>query len=114
MAAVLLDEDVPIKLRDHVREDWEARTVAGLGWKGRANSELLTAAGDAFDVLLTLDTNIRYQQNLERYRLSLLVLRGRSDHIEDLVPLMPRVNRLLPELDAGQAVEVSTDGARDL
>lgn len=114
MAAVLLDEDVPVKLREHFRGDWVVRTVADQGWKGRDNSELIAAAEDEFDVVVTLDRNLCHQQNLERYQLSLLVLRGHSDHIEDLIPLMPRVNRLLPDLETGQAVEVSTDGVRSL
>jgi hypothetical protein len=107
VAAVLLDEDVPVKLRQYFRDDWTVHTVAYRGWKGRRNSELLARARDEFDVLVTLDTSIEHQQNLGRYGLALLVLRGRTDRLEDLIPLMPRVNRLLPDLESGQVVEVS-------
>lgn len=107
MPAILLDEDVPVKLREHFRDDWTVQTVAYRGWKGRCNSELLAAATDEFDVLVTLDTSIEHQQNLRRYDLALLVLRGRSDRLEDLVSLMPRVNALLPDLEPGQVVEVT-------
>lgn len=68
---------------------------------------MLAAATDEFDVLVTLDTSIEHQQDLGRFGIALLVLRGRTDRLEDLIPLMSRVNRLLPDLEPGQVVEVS-------
>jgi hypothetical protein len=53
---------------------------------GRAsrNGELLTLAETHFDVLITLDTNLRYQQNLAARRISIVVIRSRSNRLDDL------------------------------
>lgn len=72
---ILFDKNVPVGVRRFLRKH-EVRTVMDLKWDPQLeNGELLKAAeADAFDVLITADQNIRYQQNLERRQLSLLVL----------------------------------------
>ena len=61
---VLLDENLPHKLRGHLAQH-ETATVAYLGWGGLKNGELLKAAEDAaFDVFVTGDRKLEYQQNL--------------------------------------------------
>jgi hypothetical protein len=64
MLRVLLDEDVDVRLRVHFGSNFEVQTVAFLGWKGKSNGELLRAAEESFDVLVTLDTGLSSQQNL--------------------------------------------------
>jgi predicted nuclease of predicted toxin-antitoxin system len=59
---VLLDECVPRALRDEL-PGHEVRTVAEYGWAGVKNGELLRLAANSFDVLLTVDRNLEYQQN---------------------------------------------------
>jgi hypothetical protein len=72
---ILLDRNVPEKVRAFLSKH-EARTISAMGWSARLkNGELLTAAeGNGFDVLLTCDQNIRYQQNLSLRKLGLVVL----------------------------------------
>ena len=70
---VLLDECVPwpihLALAGH-----ECASVQGRGWEGRRNGELLGAAEVEFDVFLTADQNLAYQQNLRGRRIGVIVL----------------------------------------
>jgi len=70
---VLIDECTPKALKrvlaDHGHE---CRTVQEAGWAGKKNGELLSVAENVFDVLVTVDTNLRYQQNLARRKIASL------------------------------------------
>jgi hypothetical protein len=71
---VLLDESVPVQVRAALlRHDVE--TVGRLGWKGRENGDLLTAAEqDGYDVLVFADKNLRHQQDLRGRSIALVEL----------------------------------------
>jgi hypothetical protein len=61
---IIFDQATPVPIRDYL-EGHTVRTAAQQGWDRLRNGELLTAAEEAgFDVLLTTDKNMRYQQNL--------------------------------------------------
>lgn len=68
---------------------------SGSGWSGKQNGELLELAESEFDALVTLDTNLRYQQNLAGRCMGILVLRASSNRIEDIRPLFPECLRAL-------------------
>jgi len=71
---ILLDENLPHKLRGYLPHH-ETATVAYLGWGGLRNGELLRAAADAaFDVFVTGDRRLEYQQNLAGLRLAIVSL----------------------------------------
>jgi hypothetical protein len=72
---ILLDRNVPVKVRGFLSKH-EVRTISEMNWSPRLkNGELLTAAEAAgFNVLLTCDQNIRYQQNLTGRKLALVIL----------------------------------------
>lgn len=106
MVHVLLDEDVDVRVRRELMSDVEVETVAYRGWKGKKNGELLAAAAEHFDVFITLDTNLRYQQNLSQYDLAVVVLRPRSQALEHLRELVPEVRRILSRLSSGEVVEI--------
>ena len=103
---VLLDEDVPIRLRLHFPEDVDVETVEYRGWKGLKNGALLNAAQKHFDVLVTMDDNLPDQQPLQQFDLAVAILRAPRKSLKDLLELMPELKRALPELQAGQAVRV--------
>ena len=85
---VLLDECLPRRLkRELVGHD--ARTVPEMGWASKRNGELLALAAATFDVFLTADRNLSYQQDLSAFDLAIVVLVARSNNIEDLRPLAP-------------------------
>jgi hypothetical protein len=85
---VLLDECVPRALgKELVGHD--VRTVAEAGWAGVTNGELLQRAAGLFDVLLTVDRSLEYQQNFAGVRLAVIVVHAPSNDVGVLRPLMP-------------------------
>jgi hypothetical protein len=98
---VLLDECLPRRLKDDLPEH-DVRTVPDAGWKGRENGELLALAAGHFDVFLTVDAGIQYQQNLGSLALGVIALKARSNRIEDLRPLMSRVRQLIETIGPGR------------
>ncbi len=103
---VLIDEDLDVSLRYLFDENVETETVQYRGWKSFDNGDLLEVAQEEYDVLVTMDTNIRHQQNLDRFDIAVVVLRAKSKDLEDLEALMPQVNELLPNLKPSQLAEV--------
>ena len=103
---ILLDEDIPIRFRLHFQKAVNVETVEYRGWKGLKNGALLHAAQEHFDVLVTMDNNIPDQQPLQRFKLSVVILRAPSKRLEDLLKLMPELESILPELRFGQAVRI--------
>lgn len=102
---VLLDECVPRKLRREL-PGHDVKTVAEMGWSGTKNNALLRLAAAEFDVLLTVDQGIPYQQNLPGLDLALVIVRAPSNDINDLRPNMPEVLRVLETIRPGQVVYV--------
>ena len=70
---ILLDESVPRLLKLRLPQ-LNISTVQEMGWTGVQNGELLRRAEEHFDVLITADRNLRYQQNLSGRKLAILVL----------------------------------------
>jgi hypothetical protein len=70
---VLVDECLPEDLLGWLPE-WDVRMVQQMGWAGVKNGELLRRAEGQFDLFLTADKNLRYQQNLKGRRLAILLL----------------------------------------
>ncbi len=108
MIRVLVDEDLPIRLRHYFGEGVRAETVEYRGWKGLENGELLdviAAAGD-LNVLVTADRRMPSQQNLSTRPFAVAVLRPTRKRLPELLELMPELLQILPSLAPGQRVEV--------
>ena len=90
---VLLDESVPRPLAD-LLVGHEVRTVAQLSWTGIKNGELLTRA-ERFDVVLSADQSIEFQQNLAKLPVAVVVLVAKTNRIESLEPLVAQVLEVL-------------------
>ncbi len=84
----------------------ECQTVRRVGYGSKKNGELLALAEGRWDVLLTSDRNIKYQQNMTGRSVSILILRARSNRMKDLLPLMPACAQALLSIQAGRVVEV--------
>ncbi|MEO7418231.1 MAG: hypothetical protein ABI163_14305 [Thermoanaerobaculia bacterium] len=82
------------------------RTVAEVGWAGIKNGKLLRLAEAEFDILVTADQNLLYQQPVTTFQLGLAVLRTRTTKLEDLLPLVPALREVLDNLKAGQVCQV--------
>ena len=94
---VLLDESLPRPVAN-LLIGHSVRTVAGMKWTSLANGELLRRAANAFDVVLTADQNVEFQQNLKTLPIAVVVLVAPSNRLESLEPLVPEVLRVLASL----------------
>ena len=103
---VLLDENVDRLLKPLFETSFDVKTVRGQGWTGTQNGELLKAAEEAIDVLVTMDRNMPYQQNLKVLDLAVVVIRARSNAYIDVAPQMPKVNRAIQEAEPDTATFV--------
>ncbi len=102
---VLLDECVPRALHNDI-PGHDVRTVAEVGWAGVKPGELLRLAANAFDVLITVDRNLEYQQSFKGVSLAVIVIHASSNDIIALRPLMPGVLDLIPQAKAGVVTHV--------
>ena len=84
--------------------DWS--TVPKEGLAGMKNGELFAAIEGKWDVLLTTDTNIPWQQVVARFLLAVVIIRARSNDIEDLLPWAAETLRALSTVKPGQSREV--------
>jgi predicted nuclease of predicted toxin-antitoxin system len=104
---ILIDECAPRALKKHLmKHGHECRTVQEAGWSGKQNGELLRVAETAFDALVTVDTNLSYQQNLAGRRIAIVVLQSSSNRLEDLRQLFPDCVLALEKIKPGQMVQV--------
>ena len=86
---ILLNECVTKRLKNHLAE-FEVFTVRELELSGIKNGKLLTYCVEHdFDILLTIDKNLMYQQNLDKYPITIAVLNSFTSKIEELVTFLP-------------------------
>ncbi len=104
---LLLDECLPRQLKREL-VGHEVQTVPEAGLAGVKNGALLRHAAERFDVFITVDANLRYQQNISRLPLAVLVLRAVSNDMSDLQPLVPAALAALTALKPGEIVEIET------
>lgn len=103
---ILLDEQLPRQLAPYLIGH-DARTVQQESWAGLKNGVLLTSAEAAgFDIFLTGDQNLEFQQNISKRRLKVIVLCAASNALEDLVPLIPRALAAIEAIQPGRVVRV--------
>ena len=104
---LLLDECLPRKMKFLLSGGGhQCDTVREAGFGGKENGELLSLAEGNFDVLITVDKNLKYQQNITNHRIAILVLRAASNDIDDIRPHLPEVLAGLRSIEPGQVVEV--------
>lgn len=104
---LLLDENVPHRLRHRLKPIHQVSTVQDEGWTSIQNGALLAAADGHFDVIITFDSNLEYQQDLTDKSISVLVIRSRSNAYRSLTPLIPSILEALEVIKPGQVVRVS-------
>ncbi len=102
---VLLDECLPRNLKRSLAGN-EVRTVPEAGWASKENGELLALAEDKFDVFVTVDRNLTFQQNIEKFRIAIVVLVARGNRLQDLMPLVPALQLAVDTIESGQVVRL--------
>ena len=104
---LLLDECIDRRLAKDLGGHG-VRTVPQMGWAGIKNGALLALAEDEFDVFITVDRNLSFQQNLPSFNLAVLVLHATSNRLADLKLLAPEILSILPTLTKGEAEHIGT------
>jgi len=104
---ILIDECLPARLKNSfVQSGHDCKTVQDAGIANKKNGELLSLADGEWDVLLTNDRNIKFQQNMTGRKISVLVLRANSNRLSDLLPLIPACHSALASIRGGQVIEI--------
>jgi predicted nuclease of predicted toxin-antitoxin system len=104
---LLLDECVPRKLKNTLTGH-ECQTVPDAGLAGKKNGELLTLAENAgFEVFVTVDQGVEFEQNLSRRKIAVIVVSAKSSRLADLLPHVPDILKRLAFVKSGELVRVN-------
>ena len=103
---IFLDHCVPKRLM-HQLSEHEVKTAYQMAWAAKKNGELLKLAEKKFEAFITVDQNLRYQQNLASFSLKFIVLVADRNQYEMLAPLIPQAKEALSKLAFGEVVEIS-------
>jgi len=103
---ILLDECLPVGFR-HAFPNHEVHSAEWAGLKGKENGELLRAAEESgYEVLLTVDQGLPQHQRPVEQRLAIVLLRARTNQLEDLVPLVEEIINVLQSIQPGDIIRV--------
>lgn len=102
---VFVDECVDWRLSRDIAGH-EVKTARQMGWTTIQNGELLALAVNAFDVFVTVDRNLSFQQNLPAFAIAVIVLRARSNRLADLQLLVPGLLAAIPVAKRGAVTYV--------
>ncbi len=97
---ILLDENLDWRLRRDL-PGHHVESVPLIGWAGLKNGALLAQAEKQFEILLTMDSGMRFQQNIAKYRIAVVALEAPSNRLAHTRPLMPKVLAMLPSVRPG-------------
>lgn len=96
MYKVLLDENLPVKIKYRLQDVCEIYTVTDKNWNALENGDLINVMQqDSFDYLITSDKNLQYQQNLAKYSIGFIVLNIEDNNYETVLPLLEEVKLIL-------------------
>jgi hypothetical protein len=100
---VLFDENMPRKLRRDLPE-FSIRTAQEQGWSAYKNGELLKHLPGEFDVLVTIDQNIRHQQNLPKFNVGVVGIEVPDTRLVFLRQLLPQIREAIAAVKPGQLI----------
>ncbi len=102
---ILLDECIPRKFRRSF-PGHDSETVPGPGFAGKKSELLPLAERAGFEVFLTIDQGIEFQQNLAGRNIAILILRAKSNQLDDLLPLVDDCSHKMLGIRPGQVLKV--------
>ena len=97
---ILIDECLDRRLAKEIPHAF-VKTVPQMGWAGLTNGKLLSKAQEHFDVFVTSDQNLSFQQNLKQFKITVVVLCPSTSKIEDLRSLVPKLLKEIVEVKFG-------------
>lgn len=105
---ILLDENLPRQLKADFGPEYEEKTVRDMGWLGKKNGELLgLIVFNGFDFFVTIDKNLRFQQNLDRVELTIFLLLAVNNRRETLQVLVETIKDKIKEGNLQKINEIS-------
>lgn len=105
---ILIDECLPRQLKQSLIGH-DVKTVPQMGWAGKKNGELLRLMTEQFDVFITFDKQMQYQQNLKNLSLGIIGLAAKKNRLDYLMPLMPAVQTALETIQPGQIIRIEAE-----
>ncbi len=103
---ILLDNCVPVDFATHLRGQ-DVATAVGMQWAHLDDNDLLDAMAGQFDVLVTVDKNIPFQQSLNNRPIAIIILHARSNRVAELARLVAKLRRVLRSIGPGELREIS-------
>ena len=102
---IVIDECLPHRLAKAL-PGHKVCTVQQIRLNGLLHGALLKAINDDFDVFITIDQNIVFQQNLKSVKMAVIVLCARTNRFDDIQPLIPAILKALPRIKPGQIIKI--------
>lgn len=100
---ILLDECITKRLKSHLRE-FEVFTVSEMKWNGIKNGKLMSLCiENDFDLVLTIDKNLMFQQNVGKHNLTIVVLNSLTSKIEELILFIPSFKLKMEDFEKHKA-----------
>lgn len=97
---VLLDECIDRRLGQSLL-GLSVSTVPQMGWAGLKNGKLLNVAQEQFDIFITVDRNLSFQQPVNNFNIAVVVLRTKSNRLNDLIPFCQKIISIATTLQPG-------------
>ena len=105
---ILLDENLPRQLKADFGPDYDVKTVRDIDWLGKKNGGLLgLIVFNGFDFFVTIDKNLRFQQNLDRIELTIFLLLAVNNRRESLQALVEKIKDKIKEGNLQKVNEIS-------
>lgn len=105
MVKILLDECLPKKLKYRIEEldpAFHTNTVPEMNWNSLADGKLLSKAEKDFDVFITSDRNLSFQQSIPDSEIHVLLLIAKTNIYEDLLPLIKKLKPIIKAYKPGE------------
>ena len=105
---ILLDENLPRHLKTNFGNNFEVLAVRDMNWLGKKNGELLgLAVLNGFDFFITIDRNLRHQQNLNKFNISIFLLIAPNNKLETLQKLVEKIKDRITTGDFEKLTEIT-------
>lgn len=111
MIHILLDECLPVKLKHRFAEanpNFQVSTVTDEKWTGAKDGNLLAKAQRRFDVFITIDKNLSYQQKISTFPITIILLEARSNRYKDLIEFVEPASEVIKSAKSGSLHKVFT------
>lgn len=102
---ILLDECIDRRLARQI-SGHEVKIAPEMGWAGLDNGDLLAKAEKEFDVFITVDRNLIFQQNLTQFSIAVFILHAPTNRLQDLLPLVPKIHDALTDPQKGRPTSI--------